>query len=81
METFFNRNEVVGVVIELGKDVTKFKIGENVGVGCTVGSCRSYGACEDKMEQYSNKRLWTYNDVNPDGKLTQGGFSSTVVVD
>uniref|UniRef100_A0A0D6QR28 Enoyl reductase (ER) domain-containing protein n=1 Tax=Araucaria cunninghamii TaxID=56994 RepID=A0A0D6QR28_ARACU len=74
-------HEVVGVVTELGKEVERFKIGEHVGVGCIVGSCRTCKACDGKMEQYCSKRIWTYNDVGPDGKPTQGGFASTMVVD
>ncbi|GLJ15812.1 hypothetical protein SUGI_0260760 [Cryptomeria japonica] len=74
-------HEVVGVVTEIGKEVDNFKIGEHVGVGCIVGSCKSCKACSGKVEQYCNKRIWTYNDVYPDGKPTQGGFASTMVVD
>ncbi|GLJ16037.1 hypothetical protein SUGI_0266230 [Cryptomeria japonica] len=74
-------HEVVGVVTELGKEVEKFKIGEYVGVGCIVGSCKSCQACGGKMEQYCMKKIWTYNDVYPDGNPTQGGFASAMVVD
>ncbi|KAH9315034.1 hypothetical protein KI387_023661 [Taxus chinensis] len=74
-------HEVVGIVTEIGKEVEKFKIGEHVGVGCIVGSCKSCNACGEKMEQYCSKRIWTYNDVFPDGRPTRGGFSSSMVVD
>lgn len=74
-------HEVAGVVTEIGEEVKKFKVGENVGVGCIVGSCRTCQACNQSMEQYCSKRIWTYNDVSPDGKPTQGGFASTMVVD
>jgi cinnamyl-alcohol dehydrogenase len=73
-------HEVVGIVTEIGNDVKKFKVGEHVGVGCIVGSCRRCQACNDSMEQYCNKRIWSYNDVNPDGTPTRGGFSSTMVI-
>lgn len=74
-------HEVVGIVTEIGSEVKKFKVGERVGVGCIVGSCRSCGNCNQSMEQYCSKRIWTYNDVNHDGTPTQGGFASTMVVD
>ncbi|XP_077215445.1 putative cinnamyl alcohol dehydrogenase 1 [Tasmannia lanceolata] len=74
-------HEVVGEVVELGSDVTKFRVGEMVGVGCLVGCCRACGPCKSNIEQYCNKRIWSYNDVYPDGKPTQGGFASAMVVD
>eukprot|EP00253_Pinus_taeda_P004856 PITA_04856 len=74
-------HEAVGIVTEIGNDVKKFKVGEHVGVGCIVGSCRRCQACKDRMEQYCNKRTWNYNDVNPDGTPTRGGFASTMVID
>ncbi|KAK1291671.1 Cinnamyl alcohol dehydrogenase 2 [Acorus calamus] len=74
-------HEVVGEVIEVGSDVTKFKVGDVVGSGVIVGCCRSCGPCKSDIEQYCNKRVWSYNDVYTDGKPTQGGFASAMVVD
>eukprot|EP00262_Sarcandra_glabra_P007393 TRINITY_DN20164_c0_g1_i1.p1 TRINITY_DN20164_c0_g1~~TRINITY_DN20164_c0_g1_i1.p1 ORF type:complete len:371 (-),score=58.15 TRINITY_DN20164_c0_g1_i1:103-1179(-) len=74
-------HEVVGEVVKVGSEVTKFKIGECVGVGCIVGSCSSCSPCKSKVEQYCNKKIWSYNDVYYDGKPTQGGFASAMVVD
>jgi len=71
----------VGIVTEIGSEVKKFKVGEHVGVGGIVGSCGKCGNCKESMEQYCSKRIWTYNGVNHDGTPTQGGFSSTMVVD
>jgi len=74
-------HEVVGIVTEIGSEVKKFKVGEHVGVGFIVGSCRNCSQCNESMEQYCSKRIWSYNDVNHDGTPTQGGFASTMVVD
>ncbi|KAF7840771.1 cinnamyl alcohol dehydrogenase [Senna tora] len=74
-------HEVVGEVIEVGSNVTKFKVGEVVGAGLLVGCCRSCRACESDLEQYCNKKIWSYNDVYSDGRPTQGGFAETMVVD
>ncbi|XP_028767675.1 probable cinnamyl alcohol dehydrogenase [Neltuma alba] len=74
-------HEVVGEVIEVGSNVTKFKVGEVVGAGLIVGSCRNCRACKSDIEQYCGKKIWNYNDVYTDGKPTQGGFAETMVVD
>ncbi|PIA27075.1 hypothetical protein AQUCO_08300043v1 [Aquilegia coerulea] len=74
-------HEVVGEVLEVGSDVTKYKVGDVVGVGALVGSCRQCNPCQSNIEQYCNKRIWSYNDVYTDGKPTQGGFSGAMVVD
>lgn len=75
------RHEVVGEVVEVGSQVTKFRPGDVVGSGAIVGCCRSCGACKANVEQYCNQRIWSYNDVYLDGKPTHGGFSSAMVVD
>lgn len=74
-------HEVVGEVLEVGSDVTKFKVGDCVGVGALVGSCRQCHPCKSNIEQYCGKRIWSYNDVYTDGKPTQGGFAGEMVVD
>ncbi|KAF8410130.1 hypothetical protein HHK36_002652 [Tetracentron sinense] len=74
-------HEVVGEVIEVGSDVTKFRAGDCVGVGALVGCCRNCSPCKSNIEQYCNKRIWSYNDVYTDGKPTQGGFAGSMVVD
>ncbi|CAA6670586.1 unnamed protein product [Spirodela intermedia] len=53
--------------------------GDLVGSGVLVGCCRSCGACTANIEQYCNKKIWSYNDVYTDGKPTQGGFSTAMV--
>jgi cinnamyl-alcohol dehydrogenase len=72
---------VVGVVEEVGTKVSKYTVGDVVGVGGIVGCCRSCQPCNANDEQYCSKKIWTYNDVYTDGRPTQGGFSSAMVVD
>ncbi|OVA02054.1 Alcohol dehydrogenase superfamily [Macleaya cordata] len=73
-------HEVVGEVVELGSQVKKFKVGDLVGVECIIGSCGECSCCKSNMEQYCSGRILTYNGIYKDGKPTQGGFSSTMVV-
>ncbi|WP_347557113.1 NAD(P)-dependent alcohol dehydrogenase [Robbsia sp. KACC 23696] len=78
-------HEIVGTVAEVGKDVTKFKVGDRVGVGCMVDSCRSCAACNEGLEQYCEGPggfVGTYNgpDKHTNG-VTYGGYSSSIVVD
>ncbi|KAK9690945.1 hypothetical protein RND81_09G165500 [Saponaria officinalis] len=74
-------HEVVGEVVEVGSEVSKFKVGDRVGVGLLVQCCRNCHPCKSEEEQYCNKKIWSYNDVYTDGKPTQGGFASHTVVD
>ncbi|MFT6839044.1 MAG: putative zinc-type alcohol dehydrogenase-like protein, partial [Sediminicola sp.] len=76
-------HEIIGRITEVGADVTKFKVGQMVGVGCMVDSCQECSACKDDMEQFcENGATFTYN--GPDKHLgghTFGGYSEQVVVD
>ncbi|GAV62307.1 ADH_zinc_N domain-containing protein/ADH_N domain-containing protein [Cephalotus follicularis] len=74
-------HEVVGEVVEVGSGVTKLRAGDIVGVGTIVGCCRNCRPCNSDIEQYCNKKIWSYNDVYTDGKPTQGGFAEALVVD
>lgn len=75
-------HEIVGRVTDVGSDVTRFKPGDVVGVGCMVDSCRTCSACQDDVEQYClNGFTMTYgSDDRHDGTLTQGGYSESIVV-
>ncbi|OWM79195.1 hypothetical protein CDL15_Pgr003366 [Punica granatum] len=73
-------HEVVGQVLEVGSEVTKFRVGDCVGVGIVVGSCQNCATCISEKEQYCNKKIWNYNDVYTDGKPTQGGFAREMIV-
>jgi uncharacterized zinc-type alcohol dehydrogenase-like protein len=75
-------HEIAGVVAEVGPGVTKFEVGDRVGVGCMVDSCRECENCVAGLEQYCVKvPTWTYNAVGKDGQTTYGGYAKNVVVD
>jgi uncharacterized zinc-type alcohol dehydrogenase-like protein len=76
-------HEIVGVVAAVGGHVRKFKVGDRVGVGCMVDSCRVCDHCRDDLEQYClNGVSYTYNSTEQDHvTLTQGGYSGKIVVD
>lgn len=73
-------HEIVGIVTKIGKDVTKFKIGDRAGVGCIVNSCRSCETCKDGHEQYCTGCILTYNGTDVDGTMTRGGYSTHYVI-
>jgi len=75
-------HEIVGRVIAVGAEVSRFKVGDPVGVGCMVDSCQHCRACAGGLEQYcENGNTLTYNDVDPhDGMTTYGGYSERIVV-
>jgi alcohol dehydrogenase (NADP+) len=76
-------HEIVGRVAEVGADVTTFRAGDLVGVGCMVDSCQYCASCAEGLEQYcENGMTGTYN--SPDkhtGGVTYGGYSQSIVVD
>ena len=74
-------HEIVGHVVKVGKKVKKFKLGESVGVGCMVGSCKKCESCKKGEEQFCEKgATYTYNSNEKDGSYTMGGYSSHIVV-
>ncbi|WP_313569724.1 NAD(P)-dependent alcohol dehydrogenase [Comamonas terrigena] len=75
-------HEIIGRVTAVGADVTRFTVGQRVGVGCMVDSCQHCPACAQGLEQYcENGMTGTYNDVDRhDGTSTQGGYSERIVV-
>ncbi|MGA1836189.1 NAD(P)-dependent alcohol dehydrogenase [Herbiconiux sp. 11R-BC] len=74
-------HEIVGVVTEVGSAVTLHAVGDRVGVGCMVNSCRECENCLAGAEQYClNGNTGTYASVDRDGTITQGGYSTHVVV-
>ncbi|GLT44178.1 hypothetical protein SLA2020_180920 [Shorea laevis] len=74
-------HEIVGEVTEVGSKVTKFKVGDRVGVGCLVGSCGSCDDCNNNVEIYCPKMILTYGAKYHDGTMTHGGYSDTMVAD
>ena len=75
-------HEIIGRVTAVGDDVSGFKVGDVVGVGCMVDSCRHCAACEDGLEQYCVEGMTgTYNGRDRhDKSVTFGGYSESVVV-
>lgn len=75
-------HEIVGKVTRVGKSVSKFKVGQNVGVGCLVGSCRTCESCRAGLEQYCQAGfIGTYNGEDKlSGGHTFGGYSTAIVV-
>lgn len=75
-------HEIVGHVTAVGKKVKKFKVGETVGVGCMVDSCKKCESCKKGEEQFCSKgAIYTYNASDKhSGKYTLGGYSSHITV-
>ena len=75
-------HEIVGHVVAVGSEVTKFKVGDRVGVGCLVDSCRECAPCQEGLEQYcTGGNVLTYNgEDRHDGSITFGGYSENIVV-
>ena len=74
-------HEIVGRVTKVGPDVTRFKAGDIVGVGCLVGADLTCPNCRDNFEQFCPNGIFTYN--SPDshlGGVTYGGYSDSIVV-
>ena len=73
-------HEITGVVAAVGRAVTKHAVGDRVGVGCMVDSCRACVNCRDGREQYCIEGcVLTYASVGRDKQITQGGYSSHIV--
>ena len=74
-------HEIIGRVVGVGQDVTRFKPGDAVGVGCLVDSCRQCETCESGEEQYCDGAVYTYGGKDRhDHTKTQGGYSEKIVV-
>jgi uncharacterized zinc-type alcohol dehydrogenase-like protein len=76
-------HEIVGRVTAVGAEVNAFAVGDHVGVGCMVDSCLSCPSCAQGLEQYCDAgNTGTYGGTEKEtGKPTQGGYSSSIVVD
>ncbi|KAK3430893.1 hypothetical protein EUGRSUZ_E02559 [Eucalyptus grandis] len=74
-------HEIVGVITKVGTKVTKFTIGDKVGVECMVGSCCSCANCKDNLENYFPKMILSYGAKYYNGTTTYGGYSDIMVSD
>ena len=76
-------HEIIGRVTEVGDHVKKFKVGDAIGIGCLVDSCRECDNCKQDQEQYCQGGfVLTYSSYEKDGKtITYGGYSNKIVVD
>ena len=75
-------HEIAGRVVAVGKDVTKFKVGDYAGVGCIINSCHVCDYCLNGQEHYCSESVSTYHDHDPyhNNEPTQGGYSDNIVV-
>lgn len=76
-------HEIAGIVAEIGTGVTKYKVGDRVGVGCMVNACGECANCQKGLEQYClNGMVGTYGNIDTygNGERTQGGYSTHIVV-
>jgi len=74
-------HEIVGRVTAVGGGVNKFKVGDTVGVGCLVDSCRTCPDCRDGLEQFCTSMVMTYGSMDKHlNSPTLGGYSQSIVV-
>ncbi|TWG07601.1 NAD(P)-dependent alcohol dehydrogenase [Saccharopolyspora dendranthemae] len=74
-------HESSGIVTEVGAEVTRFRVGDRVGIGNFVDSCRECDLCHKGLEHYCRKLIVTYNGHDKAGDPTYGGYSRSIVVD
>ncbi len=74
-------HEIIGIVTAVGADVERHAVGDRVGVGCMVDSCKTCSTCSAGLEQYCETGFTgTYNGMLPDGSHTFGGYSQRITV-
>ncbi|KAH9289014.1 hypothetical protein KI387_033131 [Taxus chinensis] len=73
-------HEITGIVTAVGSNVKGFTVGDRAGVGCLAGACNSCDLCQDGLENYCDKYVFTYNSVDTDGTVTRGGYSNFIVI-
>ncbi|KAK1320846.1 putative cinnamyl alcohol dehydrogenase 6 [Acorus calamus] len=72
-------HEITGEITKVGKSVSRFRVGDRVGVGCLAASCMECEFCKDSEENYCDQVQFTYNGVYFDGSTTYGGYSELIV--
>lgn len=65
---------------EVGPNVHRFKLGDRIGVGTCVNSCRDCEYCDEGMVNCVKGSVRTFNAVDADGTITKGGYSTSIVV-
>lgn len=77
-------HEIAGIVAAVGKNVTKFKVGDKAGVGCMVDSCMTCTSCKNGEEHHCDNHATVFTYGNPEKSspsgVTQGGYSNNIVV-
>ena len=75
-------HEIIGRVVNVGPDVTRFKPGDHVGVGCMVDSCQHCAACQQGLEQYCEEGpTLTFDNLDRHDQMrTFGGYSEKIIV-
>jgi uncharacterized zinc-type alcohol dehydrogenase-like protein len=75
-------HEIAGVVTAIGSAVSKFAVGDKIGVGVFVDSCRTCTSCVQGLQQYCVEGMTgTYNGYERDGKtVAMGGYSNNFVI-
>ena len=71
----------MGVVTEVGDKVEKFKVGDKVGVGALLASCRNCDMCAQGLEVYCARKIFSTGAIDTDGNPTHGGFCDLMVAD
>src|SRR5690606_10807311 len=79
-------HEIIGIVREVGSEVTRHAVGDRVGVGCLVGACHECASCQAGQEQECERgSVATYGsplpEGDPEGPVTNGGYSTHIVVE
>lgn len=74
-------HEITGIITKVGSNVSKFKMGDRVGVGCLAATCLKCEYCEGSQENYCDQVEFTYNGIFWDGSITYGGYSKMLVAD
>jgi uncharacterized zinc-type alcohol dehydrogenase-like protein len=75
-------HEIAGIVSQVGSSVSKFKVGDRIGVGVFIDSCRKCPSCLKGLQQYCIEGMTgTYNQLERDGKTpAMGGYSNIMVI-
>ncbi|CAA3031281.1 probable cinnamyl alcohol dehydrogenase 6 [Olea europaea subsp. europaea] len=74
-------HEITGIITKVGRNVSKFKVGDRAGVGCLAATCLKCEYCKDGQENYCDQVQFSYNGIFWDGSITYGGYSKFLVAD